>query len=105
MQTIDWSTFSLRIPVKGDRDVLYRMWSTRQGIESWFLREAIFTGPGGTVRGINEPVRKDDRYEWRWHGWPDDVVERGTILEANGTDAFRFTFGKGGNVSVRISNE
>ena len=33
---------------------------------------------------------------WRWHGWPDEVKEEGTILEANGMDRLKFTFGQVG---------
>ncbi len=40
-----------------------------------------------------------------WHGWSDDTVERGTILQANGKDSLQFSFGKAGNVSVIIKKE
>jgi hypothetical protein len=40
-----------------------------------------------------------------WHGWPDETVEYGTILDCNGKDLFRFSFGKAGNCTVRIYKE
>ena len=40
-----------------------------------------------------------------WYGWCDDVVEKGKILEANGKDFIKFTFGKAGIVNVQIKTE
>ncbi|MBK8700618.1 MAG: hypothetical protein IPN29_14245 [Saprospiraceae bacterium] len=41
--------------------------------------------------------QEGDLYTFRWHGWPDDTMEKGTILQANGVDAFTFTFDGNGN--------
>lgn len=45
---------------------------------------------------------KGDTYKWLWHGWPDETVEFGDILDGNGKDLFKFSFGKAGNCKVRI---
>jgi len=50
-------------------------------------------------------LQLNDRYEWLWHGYNDDSVERGTILEINDYDFLKFSFGKAGNVSVSIKKE
>lgn len=105
MATHDWSRFSLRIPVNAAIENLYRYWATREGLESWFLRKAAFTMPAENPRPANELVKRNDVYEWRWHGWPDDVVEHGTILESNGKDYLKFSFGKAGNVAVTIRED
>ena len=76
--------------------------ATRSGMETWFLRTSEYAKPDGTIRGNDELVAKGDTYKWLWHGWPDDMVERGEILDCNGKDAFKFSFGKAGNCSVRI---
>ncbi len=47
----------------------------------------------------------DDTYEWMWHGYDDEVIEKGRIMEANGKDFLKFSFGKAGNVAVTIKEE
>jgi hypothetical protein len=44
-------------------------------------------------------------YQWLWHGWGDDTVEHGEILDCNGKDHFRFSFGKAGDCTVTIKQE
>src|SRR5215470_16758154 len=101
----DWSKFTFRINVKAPIDKLYRSWATREGMENWFLRLSEYKLPDGTLRGDDELVKKGDTYKWLWFGWPDETVEYGEILEANGTDLFRFSFGKAGNCTVKIYGE
>lgn len=102
MSTIDWSRFDIRIHVNADKDDLYRAWATRSGIEHWFLRWSEYRKPNGTIIAPGDLVQPGDIYTWRWHGYPDSTEEKGTILEANGSDFFKFTFGKAGNCSVSI---
>jgi uncharacterized protein YndB with AHSA1/START domain len=71
----NWNEFNIRIPVKSALPELYSAWATPHGIERWFLRSAIYKTPHGSLRGIHEPVQKGDRYQWLWHGYPDDVKE------------------------------
>lgn len=101
----DWSRFVQRVNINADRKKIYRAWSTPAGIEQWFLRKAIFVGDNGKSRGAEQSVQKNDNYEWYWHGWDDSMVEKGTILEANGSDLFKFSFGKAGTVTVTIKTE
>lgn len=37
-----------------------------------------------------------------WWGCGDDTDEKGTVLEQNGKDQFKFSFGKAGDVTVSI---
>src|SRR5215211_2805265 len=101
-QVYDWTKFLLRIPIKATAEKLYDAWTTQQGLESWFLRKAAFTTSDAKPRESNVSVQVNDVYQWLWHGWPDDVTESGTVLEANGKDQFKFSFGKAGNVTVSI---
>ena len=103
--THDWRRFVVRINVNAPAEKLYDAWITRTGIEYWFLRFSEYKKPGGIVRGDDEPVEKGDSYLWRWHGYPDSVTEEGTILELNGKDFFKFSFGKAGICSVTIKRE
>ncbi len=101
----NWSKFVKRIPVKADTQKLYESWASQSGLEKWFLRKAEFTTSDKKVLNREDLVSMNDTYEWLWHGWSDDVVERGTILEANGKDYLKFSFGKPGIVSVSIKEE
>jgi len=83
MSSRDWSKFVVRVPVYTDAQ----------------------TTPDGAVVKPQDYIQTGDKYEWRWHGWSDDVVERGTFLDANGKDFLKFVFGKAGIVSVQIKIE
>jgi len=101
----DWSRFVVRINVNASVEKLYQGWATREGIEYWFLRFSEYKKADGTVREYKEPVEKGDTFKWRWHGYPDSVTEEGTILELNGKDFLKFSFGKAGKCAVTIKKE
>jgi uncharacterized protein YndB with AHSA1/START domain len=105
MADFNWKTFTVRVPVKAPVEKLYWCWATREGMEYWFLRLSEYKKPDGSLRGNNETVQKGDSYKWLWHGWGDDIAEQGTILDCNGKDHFRFSFGKAGNCDVTIKQE
>ena len=105
MSEYDWSRFVTRVPINASMQELYDAWATRKGIEHWFLRMSEYKTPDGMLRKDDETVREGDTYVWRWHGWADDVEERGKILTCNGTDHFQFSFGEAGNCDVRIKEE
>lgn len=105
MAVQNWTSFTLRIPVNASPEKLYWCWSTREGMEYWFLRLSEYKSKDSVHLKPEEKVQPGDTYRWLWHGWPDETVETGTILGANGTDFFRFSFGKAGNCSVRIYRE
>ncbi len=101
----DWSRFLLRVNVKTSLQKIYDAWATQAGLESWFLRQAEFARPDGILREKTEHFQKGDAYEWRWHGYPDDVVERREVLEANGRDLLSFRFSGDCVVTVRAFEE
>ncbi len=103
--TYNWSRFTVRINVSASGKILYDAWATRAGMEYWFLRLSEYKKPDGSVRGNKEQVEKGDAYKWLWHGWPDDTVEYGTILDCNGLDFIKFSFGKAGNCAVTVKKE
>jgi uncharacterized protein YndB with AHSA1/START domain len=105
MSDFNWGQFITRIPVSSDFNTLYDCWATRKGIEHWFLRMSEYRSPDGILRGTDEIVQPGDTYAWRWHGWPDEVEEHGTILNCNGKDYFQFTFGEAGICTVTIKDE
>jgi uncharacterized protein YndB with AHSA1/START domain len=105
MPDFNWSRFVARITVKASHKDLYKAWATRKGIEQWFLRMSEYKNKDGTARAANEFVEAGDTYRWLWHGWPDDTVETGVILDANGKDQLKFSFGKAGDCTVSIKTE
>lgn len=105
MQTHDWSQFKLRIPVKANAETLYRLWTTQEGLESWFLRQAAFKKQSGNDVERNAFVEVGDTYEWLWYGYGDDTAEKGQLLQANEKDSLQFSFGKAGNVTVSFKED
>jgi len=105
MPNHDWTQFHLRIPIKARAKAIYDAWTSQRGLESWFLRKAAFTTKNGVARDPDCTIDIDDTYEWLWHGWSDEMVERGTILQINGKDSLSFGFGKAGNVKINIDKE
>ena len=105
MSDYDWSKFTRRINVKAPANLIYKAWSTQEGLESWFLRLAEFTKHAGDFRTRDEFIQKDDRYKWLWHGWPDETVEYGIILKASGRDIIQFSFATNCTVTVLIKED
>jgi uncharacterized protein YndB with AHSA1/START domain len=102
-QEYDWSSFTVRINIDASKESIYEAWTSQEMLELWFLRLAEFTDGTGNVRGRFDKIEEGDRYKWLWHGYGDDMSETGTILEANGADQLRFTFGKAGNCTVSVT--
>ena len=97
-----WASFKVAGDYNTDVRSLYEAWATAEGIEKWFLRKANFYTIPRRTREPHEFIMTEDTYEWYWHGWGDDAVEKGQILEANGTDTIKFTFSRGSIVTVYI---
>lgn len=97
----EWSSFTKKIGVNAPIEKLYWAWSTQEGIESWFLRKAIYTTQNGATRKPEEPIQAGDTYLWHWHGFPDTVNEANKVVSANGKDQLQFYFT--GNCLVTVS--
>ena len=94
--------FTKRILVTATVEEMYQAWATQDGLERWFLRQAKFTLPSGEARASKSPIGAGDQYEWLWHGYPDDTVERREVLGANGKDSVQFLFSGDSIVTVSI---
>ena len=101
----NWSRFQLRVPVNSDVVLIYKAWATQNGLEKWFLRKAEFTSRDGNKRDRKSLIEVGDTYQWMWYGYNDNVFEKGRIIEANGKDLLKFSFGKAVNVTVTIKDE
>jgi uncharacterized protein YndB with AHSA1/START domain len=104
MSQYDWSKFSQKIYIKAPMQRVYDAWATPANLESWFLRKAEFKTPDGVIKDSHSQVLAGDTYEWMWHGHPDTIAEHGVVIEANGKDRFRFTFGNAGVVTVQLTD-
>lgn len=101
----NWSSFTVTIPLNVPLVAISESLTSQKGLESWFLRSAKFQSPEGNDRGIDEKFRVGDSYQWMWHGWNDEVIERGEILKPKTDEIIRFTFGKAGIVSLKTYQE
>jgi len=105
MTQYNWLQFTKRITVKAGAQEIYKAWATQKGLESFFLRQALFTSTEKKCRGENEMVEPGDSYEWRWHGYPDSMVERGKIIGTNSNGYFEFSFTNNAIVTISIIEE
>lgn len=105
MADFNWSRFEVRITVNASPKDIYKAWATKKGMEHWFLRLSEYKKPDGLLRAANENVESGDTYRWLWYGWPDDMVEIGSILDCNGKDFIKFKFGTAGDCIVNIKTE
>jgi len=101
----NWTKFTVTADFNTDVMSIYKAWTTPEGLESWFLRKANFYTITGRKRGPEEPILKEDTYEWYWHGFDDKTVEKGQMLEVNSIDFLKFTFSDESIVSVSITNK
>ena len=99
----DWSKFSLKINIRANTSEVYSAWATPAKLEQWFLRNAHFIMHNGKSRDSTEMIVAGDKYKWNWHGHPDDIVEEGKIIAANGFDKIHFSFSGGAEVLVEIA--
>lgn len=101
MNNPDWSRFTQRININAPIQKLYNAFATRYGMQSWFLRMSEYKRDDELLAD-HELVKEGDTYTWLWFGYDDSVAENGIILMANDRNELRFTFGKAGNVTVKI---
>lgn len=102
---LDWSSFTVNLPLNIHKDEIINAWMTQKALENWFLKLAEFTTPGGEKRKRQEQIKPGDSYRWQWFGWPDSVEEHGKLLNPEQGEFLRFQFGKAGVVGVRIVEE
>ncbi|TSD67141.1 SRPBCC domain-containing protein [Inquilinus sp. KBS0705] len=98
-----WKKFKLCGDYNIDMRSLYMAWATPAGLEKWFLRKADFFTVPKRLRAPEEQIMKEDTYAWYWHGYHNDVIEKGSVLEANGRDQIKFTFTGNTTVTVNLS--
>jgi hypothetical protein len=101
MSNTDWSRFTQRINVNAPIQKLYNAFATRYMMQQWFLRLCEYKRNDEPLAD-HELIKAGDTYKWLWYGYADSTVETGEILKANDKNELQFTFGKAGNVTVKI---
>ncbi|MEZ5357312.1 MAG: SRPBCC domain-containing protein [Candidatus Zixiibacteriota bacterium] len=95
----NWTEFRLHHYYHCTRKELFAAWATSAGLESFFIKQSIFTAKDGTVRQKNEPAQAGDAYKWDWiHNYS----LTGTIFDVTPNEAVVFSFGSM-RVKVAIS--
>lgn len=97
---LDWTCFHKRIYIDKPLTEVYDAWAIPKKLATWFLEKAEYSDSEGSLRSPDERIQKGDRHSWKWNNW--EVIEKGEVLEANGKDRIKFTFGSGGNVQVEL---
>ncbi len=99
---MDWSRFTRRVFIEASAKEIFKLWTTQNGMESWFLRSAKFYRNNDQNAG-DEKFVAGDGYSWEWHGWPH--THEGLILEVIDEKEFTFDFGESGKVRVELVKE
>jgi hypothetical protein len=88
---MNWNHFDQKIFIQANPSVMYDAFATSRGMESWFLRKCTYKREEEVLLE-KDYVKPGDHYHFLWHGWDDATDERGTFLQANGSDVVEFTF-------------
>ena len=102
---LDWSRFTVNLPLDQSKSEIIKAWKSQENLEKWFLKLAEFTTEKGEKRKKQEEIKPGDSYRWQWYGWPENVEEKGKLLEPEPREFIRFIFGKAGIVGVRVIEE
>jgi len=102
---LDWSRFTVNLPLDVQKEDIVKAWMTQEALEKWFLKLAEFTTPNGEKRKRQEQIKPGDAYRWQWFGWHETVEEHGKLLNPEQGEFLRFQFGKAGKVGVSIVQE
>ena len=90
MDTIDWTSFSRKVAIKSNVQIIYDAWTKSFEIEKWFLLKSSFYSHDGCLLKPEKRISKGDTYKWSWFLY--EGVEGGRITEANGKNHLQFTF-------------
>lgn len=95
----DWSTVVKKVYIETDKQSVTDAWLKVDGLNQWFLREAVYTSKSGEHR--TNTFQVGDSYIWRWHGYADDVNESGEVRSLSPYE-FSFSFAGGSICSLKI---
>jgi len=88
--SFDWSKFTLKIGISADPIEIFNLWTSQDGLESWFLSKAEFSDSNGVLKSSEKGISKGDTYTWEWH--TADNVANGEVLNVENPNSLSFTF-------------
>jgi len=97
----DWTKFTMRIPIEKNKSDVFKTWSSQKGIESWFLRKALYFDNGKQIPA-NQEIKKGNTFRWNWY--MNKYTEDGTILDVKKDQLVSFTF-VGSVVTVKLKSQ
>jgi hypothetical protein len=97
----DWSTVVKKVYIETDKQTVADAWLKADGLNLWFLREAVYTSKSGEKR--SDTFQVGDSYIWRWHGYADDVNETGEVQSLS-PFYFSFSFAGASICSIKIED-
>ena len=100
-ENFNWQRFEHGICLDLPLSDVYDLIGTARGLTKWFIGEAEYTSPGNIMRDDDAAYEKGDHFAWQWK--EKDHSLQGSVLEANGSDLVRFTFGSPFHVTIRLS--
>jgi uncharacterized protein YndB with AHSA1/START domain len=100
----NWKQFTNRVTIAAPASAVMNAWSTQGGLESWFLRSAVFKSPGGLPRKTDERVQAGDRYRWLWWGYDESTFEEHQVLRIT-DEEIEFVFSGDCIVNVKAKAE
>lgn len=100
MKNFDWTSFTKRIAVRASLANIYQAWTTKSGLEHWFLEKVMIIRDGVNLEK-QVSATTSDQYIWKWFLYPEDL--KGEFIQANGKDFIQFSFE--GNCQVDVSLE
>ena len=98
---MEWHHFNQTIYIHSPKETLYHCFATAKGMESWFLRSCVFTRNGLKITD-HSAVQEGDEYTFLWHGWPDETMEKGKILQTRTNEMIEFTFDGNGATDMVV---
>ena len=97
MKSLSFSSFTKKIFINTDVSTLYKLWTSSEGLCSWFLSKADFER-NNTLIDSNELIAKGDKYTWFWHNW--DGNEKGEVLDLKQDSFVKYTFAGGNDLLI-----
>ncbi|MDQ3019737.1 MAG: hypothetical protein M3R36_04085 [Bacteroidota bacterium] len=95
----NFNNFIQRIYINESGKDLYAMFSKGENLVKWFVKNSSYHTETGELRNNNESFKTNDEYLWEW---TDGAKLAGKILEADGKENFKFTFGNDVTIHLKL---
>lgn len=101
MENFDWTSFTKKIAIQAKHSDLYNAWTVPEKLETWFLSRADYARENLGTLDRKAHIAASDTYKWSWFLY--DLIEKGSVIEANGNDRIQFTFAGNSLVEVTLN--